>query len=79
MYDDYDLLNLYLIEKYNVKLPEKVKSKVFYKKEGKLTILSKELVEKFIKEVSELDLDKVADEVKNNPEKWTKIRELKRL
>lgn len=79
MYDDYDLLNSYLIEKYNVKLPEKVKSKVFYKKEGTLTILSKELVEKFIKEVSELDLDKVAEKVKKNPEKWTKIRELKRV
>lgn len=77
MYDDYDLLNSYLIEKYNVKLPEKVKKQVFYKKEGTLKILSKELVEKFIKEVSELDLDKVAEEIKNNPEKWTKIRELK--
>jgi hypothetical protein len=77
MYDDYDLLNSYLIEKYNVKLPEKVKKQVFYKKEGMLKILSKELVEKFIKEVSELDLDKVAEEIKNNPEKWTKIRELK--
>ena len=78
MYNDYDLLNKKLIEKYNVKLPEKVKSQVFYKDKGTLKILSFELVTKIIDEISSLDIDDVAADTKVHPEKWTTMRELKR-
>jgi len=30
-----------------------------------------------IEDISKMDIDEVAREVKENPEKWTKIRELK--
>lgn len=78
IYDDYDILNDSLIKKYNIVLPEEVKDKVFFKS-GKLKILSLELVENLIKEISELDIDKVAEETIKTPEKWTKMKELKRL
>ena len=77
IYDDYDLLNKKLIDKYKVTLPEEVKSKVFYKDYGELTILSESLVEKFVDEISDMDIYNIAEEVKINPEKWTKIRKLK--
>ena len=38
-----------------------------------------ELVNKFIEDISNLDIDKVEKEVISNPEKWTKIRKLKRV
>ena len=45
IYNDYDILNSILIEKYNVKILEKIKDKVFFK-DGDTKILSKELAEK---------------------------------
>ncbi len=77
IYDDYDLLNKKLIDKYKVTLPEEVKNKVFYKDYGELTILSESLVEKFVDEISNMDIYNIAEEVKINPKKWTKIRKLK--
>lgn len=71
MYNDYDLLNAKLIEKYDVKIPEKVQNQVFYKTEGSLKILSEDLVIKFINEVSQYDIDKVKKDVLENPVKWT--------
>jgi hypothetical protein len=78
MYNDYDLLNSFLIKKYNVEVPEKVKNQVFSKDEGELKILSEELVTKFISDVSELDIYEVEKEVMEDPVKWTTMRELKR-
>ena len=78
IYNDYDILNNYLIEKYDVKLPEKIKEFVFFK-EGKLHILSLEIIEKLIEDISNLDLDEIAKEVINDPESWTKMREMKRI
>lgn len=78
MYNDYDILNGILIEKYDVNLPEKVKNQVFFK-EGELVILSKELIIKLVDEISEMDLDEIAKEVNDNPIKWTTMRELKRF
>lgn len=79
MYNDYDILNRKLMEKYNVTLPEKVKGAVYFKEGLELKILSLPLVEKFIEDVSKLDIDEVIKEVKKDPEKWTKIRPLKHL
>lgn len=78
IYNDYDILNDVLIQKYNVVLPKEVKNSVFSKK-GELKILSLELVEMLIKEISEYDLDIIAEEIVKDPNKWTKMKNLKRL
>jgi len=78
IYNDYDILNLKLINKYKVALPEKIKQYVFFK-EGELKILSYELVEKLIEEISDMNIDEIEKDVKNDCEKWTKIRELKHI
>lgn len=78
MYIDYDILNKSLMEKYKVILPEKIKDSVYFK-EGDLKILSREIVEKMIEDISLMDIDKIAEEVKADPDKWTKIRKLKRI
>lgn len=78
IYNDYDILNAILIEKYNVKLPKKIRNRVFFK-EGKLKILSLEKVEKCILMSSYMEIDEIEKEIKN-PEysdKWLEIRELK--
>ena len=63
---DYDVLNDRLINKYNVVLPEKVKNLVF-SKEGKLIILSMDLVDKLVDEISNMDLDILPEEIKKHP------------
>ena len=73
IYNDYDILNLYLIEKYNIKIPEKVKNIVSYKN-GNTKILNKELVDLLINEISNLNIDDIVTEIKSNPIKWTKFR-----
>lgn len=80
IYNDYDILNKYLIEKYNVEILEQIKDKVFYA-EGKTKILHKELAEKTISIVSNYTLNTIKQEIKatNYTEKWDKIRKLKRL
>ncbi len=77
VYNDYDILNKGIMDKYNVVIPEEIKPYVFFKNEGKPKILTKELVEKFIEDVSNLDLDIVEKQVKENKEKWTTYRPLK--
>ena len=78
MYNDYDITNKKLIDKYNVELPNEIKGSVFFK-EGDLQILSYDLLYKMIDEISNMDIDKIAKDVIKNPEKWTKFRELKRI
>lgn len=65
IYNDYDILNAYLIQKYNVILPDIVKKYVFFK-EGKLTILDKESVIDFIDSFANLNLLEVEKEVKSD-------------
>ena len=76
IYNDYDILNKFLIEKYDVKIPSKVEDKIF-DKEGKTKILTKELAEKVIDEISDLDLNIIEKEIRENPddEKWLKLNE----
>ena len=78
MYNDYDILNKILIVKYDVKLPESVKASVFFK-DGDLVILSLEIVERMIDDISDMDLDDVEKEVYKDPIKWTTMRKLKRF
>ena len=76
IYNDYDILNKFLIEKYNVKNPNKVQNQIFYK-EGDTKLLTKELSEKVIDEISNLDLNIIEKEIRENPddEKWLKLNE----
>ena len=75
MYNDYYILNKDIVEKYNVLPREEIKKYMTYK-EGKTKVLSLELICKVIDEVSSLDLDEVAREVKNNNEKWKYFKNL---
>ncbi len=74
IYNDYDILNKRLIEKYNVVLPENIQNNVFYK-EGETKILTMELAIKIIDEISDLNLNAVEKEIRenSNDEKWSKI------
>lgn len=76
IYNDYDILNKPLIKKYNVILPKEIEDKCFYKT-GETVLLSLELVEKIIDEISELDLEQIEKEIKENPndEKWLKLND----
>lgn len=78
IYNDYDVLNDLLIEKYKVVLPEKVKNQVF-SKNGELYILSMEILDRLIDDISNMDLDKVSEEVKKDPVEWTRMRKLRRF
>ena len=80
IYNDYDILNRELIEKYKVKLPEKIKKYVFFKDnlDGlQLKILTYALVYKLIDDISNMQLDDIAKDVLENPKKWTKFKTLK--
>lgn len=74
IYNDYDILNKRLIEKYNVVLPVNIQNNVFYK-EGETKILTMELAIKIIDEISDLNLNAVEKEIRenSNDEKWSKI------
>lgn len=77
IYNDYDILNRDLIEKFNLKIPEVVKNKIFYKK-GNTKLLEKNSVIKFIKEISEYKLNDIRIEVLNNNEYWLTFKNLNR-
>ena len=80
IYNDYDILNKYLIEKYNVEIYDNIKNNVFFK-EGETKILTTELAEKTINETSDFILENIKQEIlsSNYTEKWDYIRDLKRL
>lgn len=75
LHNDYDLINRNLINDYNVILPEYIKQYVF-EKEGIPEILNFQLAKKIIDEVSELDLDKVKQEIENGDKKWETYKKL---
>lgn len=77
IYNDYDILNKELITKYHITLPDKAKKHVSFNASGSLKILSLDLVNTLIEEISELDIDIVSKEIKNSPDKWTIFRKLK--
>ncbi len=79
MYHDYDVLNKPLIKKYKISLPDKLKNNKFFSTTStdSLKILSLDTVDNLIDEVSSYNLEDLEIEIKNNPQKWTKIRPLK--
>ena len=77
IYNDYDILNKTLQDKFNVIVPKSVKEKVFYK-EGKTVILEQEKVIKFIEEVSDYNLVDIKEEVLKNNKYWFEFKSLPR-
>ena len=75
IYKDYDILNETLQKKFNVKIPNKVKEKVFYKK-GKTKILELEKVIEFINEVSNYRLSNIKESVLKKDNYWFEFRKL---
>ena len=69
IYEDYDVTNKNLIEKYKIDLPEKVKDKIFFKN-GNPEILTVKLACKVIDEVSEYTLEEIAKEVIEGSDRW---------
>ena len=75
IYNDYDILNEQIINKYNVKIPDIVKDSVFFK-EGTTTVFNLELAYRIIDEVSNLDLDIIAKEVLEDNTKWNTYKNI---
>ena len=75
IYNDYDYTNKDLIKKYNVKLPDSLKDKVFFKR-GKPKILTLDLANKVIEEISNLDLETISKEVIEGDNKWSIYRNI---
>ena len=77
IYNDYDILNKTLEEKYNVKIPEEVKNKVFYKT-GETKILNLESVIEFIEKTSEYKLEYIKQRVMENDINWLQLKDLRK-
>lgn len=75
IYEDYDMTNKFLIEKYKIDLPRKVEDRVFFK-DGIPQILTVELACKVIDEISEYKLEEIQKEVIENVEKWSFYKRL---
>ena len=75
IYEDYDVTNKTLIEKYKIDLPEKVKDKIFLKN-GNPEILTVKLACKVIDEVSEYTLEEIAKEVIEGSDRWNYYKRL---
>ena len=78
IYNDYDILNKDLEKEFKVKLPDKIKNKVFYEK-GETKILKLEDVKQFIRKAGSYNLEDVKKEVLNGNSKWLEIRQLKKI
>lgn len=79
IYNDYDVLNKRLQEKFEVKIPENIKKDVFYKEGEETKILNLEKVIKFIEEVSDYKLDEIKEKVLKHEEYWFEFRQLRRI
>lgn len=78
IYNDYDILNKELESNFEVKIPSKVKDKVFYT-EGKAKILNLKDTIKFIEETSSNNINDIKKAVLNGDKNWLEIRLLKRI
>lgn len=75
IYNDYDILNKTLEEKYHVKLPKKAKDKVFYKT-GEPKILNLESIIEFIEKTSDYKLENIKQKVMENDINWLQLKDL---
>lgn len=77
IYNDYDITNKPLIDKYQVNITDDIKEKIFFK-DGKTTVFSLENVINFIEKTSEYDINKIEQEVKNNNRFWNELKNLEK-
>lgn len=75
LHNDYDLINEELIEKYNIELLDTIKQYVFYKR-GMPKILTIDLINNVIDELSNIDLKEVEKEVLEEKEKWKNYKSI---
>lgn len=78
IYNDYDILNKELESKFKVKIPLKVRNKVFYST-GETKILNLKDTIKFIEETSSNNINDIKKAVLNENKNWLEIRPLKRI
>ena len=62
-YNDYDLITPKLISKYNLIIPDQIKSIISRKGIGEIKILKEDTVDEFIDNMSKIDLFKAKQEV----------------
>ena len=75
IYNDYDILNKSLEDKFKVKIPDKIKNYVFCNT-GETKILNLDEVINFIKETATYDINFIKNEVLNGNKDWLTIRPL---
>lgn len=78
IHEEYDIINAELVNEFKVKIPDKIKDRVFYK-EGKTEILNLQKTIKFIKDVAKYNLEDIKTAVLNGDENWLKIRPLDQI
>lgn len=76
IYNDYDITNKILTQKYNVIIPEIIKDKIFFK-DGITKVMSLNLATKVIDEISELEIYSVIDDINKNENKYLKYKKLR--
>ena len=65
LYNDYDIINKKLIEKYKITIPDEIKADVKFK-EGTIEILDIDKLEKMISEISKKKISEYKKEAKQN-------------
>lgn len=78
MYNDYDILNKSLEDRFKVKIPDKIKNSVFYNN-GETKILNLDDTIKFIKETASYDINFIKTEVLRGNKDWLTIRPLVKI
>lgn len=78
MYNDYDILNKSLEDRFKVKIPDKIKNSVFYNN-GETKILNLDDTIKFIKETASYDINFIKTEVLKGNKDWLTIRPLVKI
>lgn len=66
LYHDYHILNEYLIKKYSLKIPSRLKEDCYSMHKGKLEVLTLESIDQFIAFMSEVDIYKIYDMIKKS-------------
>ena len=68
-YNDYDLITPILISKYDLEIPEEIRSIVMGKGEGHIKLLDENLVYRFIDEMADVNLDEEKSRLIHNLKK----------
>ena len=72
IYNDYDISNEYLVDKYKVNIPKNIENKVF-SKEGTTKLFTLESISSFIENTAKYDLEDVKNEALANNKFWITI------